>query len=63
MKTFERGDAGKGRETRAIEYPQPSQRISYHPYAAPLHRIKTDDMLPVGPAVLPASCLPACLQL
>ena len=48
MKTFERGDAGKRRETRAIEYPQPSQRISYHPYAAPLHRIKTDDMLPVG---------------
>lgn len=41
-------NAGKGRETRAIEYPQPAQRISYHPYSAPLHRIKTDDMLPVS---------------
>lgn len=46
--------AGRGRETRALEYPQPSQRISYHPYAAPLHKIKTDDMLPVrGGAALP----------
>eukprot|EP00889_Picochlorum_renovo_P001971 jgi/Picre1/29001/NNA_004395.t1 len=26
---------------------QASQKISYHPYAAPLHRIKTDDLLPV----------------
>ena len=41
--------AGKARQTRALEYPaQPSQRISYHPYAAPLHRIKTDDMLPAS---------------
>ncbi|KAL4451864.1 hypothetical protein ABPG75_007526 [Micractinium tetrahymenae] len=38
---------GKGRETKAIEYPEARQRISYHPYAAPLHRIKTDDMLPL----------------
>jgi len=28
---------GKGHERRAIEYPEPSQRIAYHPYAAPLH--------------------------
>ncbi|KAL4424877.1 hypothetical protein ABPG77_002100 [Micractinium sp. CCAP 211/92] len=38
---------GKGRETKAIDYPEARQRISYHPYAAPLHRIKTDDMLPL----------------
>ncbi|PSC69443.1 arginine methyltransferase [Micractinium conductrix] len=38
---------GKGRETKAIEYPEPRQRISFHPYAAPLHKIKTDDMLPL----------------
>lgn len=38
---------GRGRETKAIEYPEANQRISYHPYSAPLHRIKTDDMLPL----------------
>ena len=38
---------GKGRETRAITYPQSAQRITYHPYAAPLHQVRTDDMLPV----------------
>jgi protein arginine N-methyltransferase 7 len=38
--------AGRGRETRAITFPDPSQRISYHPYAAPLHRVRTEDMLP-----------------
>jgi protein arginine N-methyltransferase 7 len=39
--------AGRGRETRAIEFPDPAQRITYHPCAAPLHRVRTDDMLPV----------------
>lgn len=39
---------GKGRETWAIEYPmQSAARISYHPAAAPLHKIRTDDMLPL----------------
>eukprot|EP00887_Chlorella_sp_A99_P001822 scaffold19.g1822.t1 len=38
---------GKGRETRAIEHPQSAQRISFHPCATPLHKIRTDDMLPV----------------
>ena len=39
--------AGRGRETRAIEFPDPAQRITYHPCATPLHRVRTDDMLPV----------------
>lgn len=39
--------AGRGWETRAITYPDPSQRITYHPHAAPLHRVRTEDMLPV----------------
>lgn len=39
--------SGKNQEHRTITYPEPSQRISYHPYSAPLHRIKTEDMLPL----------------
>jgi protein arginine N-methyltransferase 7 len=38
---------GKARQTMAIEYPEAHKRISYHPYAAPLHKVKTDDMLPI----------------
>ncbi|KAI8104703.1 hypothetical protein M9434_003256 [Picochlorum sp. BPE23] len=38
---------GKSQEHRTITYSHASQKISYHPYAAPLHRIKTDDLLPV----------------
>ena len=32
---------------RAITYPDPAQRITYHPHSAPLHRIRTGDMLPL----------------
>lgn len=39
--------AGRGHERRAIEYPATSQRITYHPYSAPLHRVRTEDMLPL----------------
>ena len=38
---------GKGRETLALPPPEPTQRVTYHPYSAPLHRIKTDNMLPM----------------
>lgn len=38
---------GKSHEHRTITYPQSSQRISYHPYSAPLHKIQTDDLLPL----------------
>lgn len=38
---------GKGQEHRAITFPEASQRITYHPYAAPLHRVRTEDMLPL----------------
>lgn len=37
---------GKGHERRAITYPMQSQRITYHPYSAPLHRIRAEDQLP-----------------
>lgn len=37
---------GKGRETRALPPPAPTQRVTAHPYAAPLHRIRTEEMLP-----------------
>jgi len=37
---------GKGRETRALPPPAPTQRVTAHPFAAPLHRIRTEDMLP-----------------
>ena len=39
--------AGKSQEHRTITYPETSQLISYHPYSAPLHRIRTEDMLPL----------------
>ena len=39
--------AGKGRQTLALPPPEPTQRVTYHPYSAPLHRIKTDNMLPM----------------
>lgn len=38
---------GKSHEHRTITYPESSQRISYHPYSAPLHKIQTDDLLPL----------------
>ena len=38
---------GRGREIGAIEYPEPGRRITFHPYTTPLHRIKTEDMLPL----------------
>jgi protein arginine N-methyltransferase 7 len=39
---------GKNTEKRAITYPdKSSQRITYHPHSAPLHRIRNDDMLPL----------------
>lgn len=41
------GDVGKGREILALQAPVPDQRITYHPYSAPLHRIKNENMLPV----------------
>ncbi|KAK9825810.1 hypothetical protein WJX74_009582 [Apatococcus lobatus] len=37
---------GKGMEMRALPAPEASQRITSHPFAAPLHRIRTDNMLP-----------------
>ncbi|KFM29158.1 Protein arginine N-methyltransferase 7 [Auxenochlorella protothecoides] len=39
--------AGGGQVLKALTYPEPKQRIAYHPASAPLHRIKTDDMLPL----------------
>lgn len=38
---------GKGHEHRSITYPEPAQRITYHSYSAPLHKVRTEDMLPV----------------
>ena len=38
---------GKSHQHRTITYPQSSQRISYHPHSAPLHKIQTDDLLPL----------------
>lgn len=38
---------GRGLETLALEWPEARQRISYHPHSAPLHRIKTEDQLPL----------------
>jgi protein arginine N-methyltransferase 7 len=38
--------AGKGKEHRALTAPEPTQRITYHAQSAPLHKIKTDNMLP-----------------
>lgn len=38
---------GKSTEHKSITYPEPSQRITYHPHSAPLHRIRTDNMLPL----------------
>ncbi|BDA48465.1 Protein arginine N-methyltransferase 7 [Coccomyxa sp. Obi] len=37
---------GKGKELRLLTAPEPTQRITYHPHSAPLHKIKTDNMLP-----------------
>lgn len=41
------GCAGKGREMRALPAPEPTRRITTHPHSAPLHKIRTDDMLPL----------------
>ena len=38
--------AGKGLERRALPPPEPTQRISKHAFSAPLHKIKTEDLLP-----------------
>ena len=38
--------SGKGKEVRLLGAPQPVERITYHAHSAPLHRIKTDNMLP-----------------
>ena len=38
--------AGKGKEILALPNAEPTRRITYHPHSAPLHRIKTDNMLP-----------------
>ena len=38
---------GKAHEHRSITYPEPAQRITYHSYSAPLHKVRTEDMLPV----------------
>ena len=38
--------AGKGKEVRLLTAPQPTQRITYHPHSTPLHRIRTENMLP-----------------
>ena len=31
---------------RLLGAPAPVERITYHPHSAPLHKIKTDNMLP-----------------
>jgi hypothetical protein len=41
------GNAGKGKETLKLPAPEPTQRITYHAYSAPLHKIKTENMLPL----------------
>ena len=38
--------AGKGLERRALPPLEPTQRISNHAFSAPLHKIKTEDLLP-----------------
>ena len=38
--------AGKGKECRLLGAPTPVERITYHAHSAPLHKIKTDNMLP-----------------
>eukprot|EP00884_Botryococcus_braunii_P006992 jgi/Botrbrau1/16294/Bobra.0066s0063.1 len=40
-------NAGKGKETLALPAPIPVQRITYHAHAAPLHKLRTEDMLPL----------------
>lgn len=37
---------GKGMEKKALPAPGAKQRITYHEYSAPLHKVKTEDMLP-----------------
>ena len=32
---------------RALPAPEPTRRITTHPHSAPLHRIRTGDMLPL----------------
>ena len=32
---------------RALPAPEPTRRITTHPHSAPLHKIRTDDMLPL----------------
>lgn len=38
---------GKHMEHRAITFPEPAQRITFHPYSAPLHKVRTEDLLPL----------------
>lgn len=44
--TFQYIPAGKGTEKRLLGAPVPVERITYHAHSAPLHKIKTDNMLP-----------------
>ena len=37
---------GKGKETLSLPAAEPTQRITYHSHSAPLHKLKTDNMLP-----------------
>ena len=51
---------GKGREILALPNAEPTQRITYHPHSAPLHKIKTDNMLPnklLTPFQVSVSCM------
>ena len=32
---------------RALPAPEPTRRITTHPHSAPLHKIRTGDMLPL----------------
>ena len=58
-------------ERRLLGAPTPVERITYHAHSAPLHKIKTDNMLPsqlLTPFQVPfrASCIngsPSCLGL
>lgn len=38
--------SGKGLHRRALPPAEPTQRISNHPFSAPLHKIKTKELLP-----------------
>jgi len=56
------GGAGKGKERRLLTAPEPTQRITYHPHSTPLHKIKTDNMLPSQLLTPFQVSAPACMQ-